>query len=169
MRSANYRLWGGIAAASALLAAGAARAAGVDDVPGASTAASNTSLIRDASSMTAGGMLAGISGGSAFGPDLAAIGPGTAGAQADGSRPRFGAWAGGGYLYTKFDNALLPYNGNLYSSLLGVDYAITKAISVGVAGGYENWNVKTDFDTGTLKTSGYSAAPYLRLALGRYV
>ena len=145
----------------------AACAAGSDNAPGASAAASDTSLIRDASGMTAGGILSAISGGGAFGGSNGAGLP--AGNSAAEGRQHFGLWADGGYQHTKFDNPLLPYEGNTEAGAAGFDYRVSKGIVVGVAGGYENWDINTDFDIGTLKTKGYTAAPYAVFDLGKYV
>jgi len=149
---------------------GAAGAAGSDNVPGASAAASDTTLIRDASGMTAGGILSGVAGGGAFGGSNGASIPGrTLGAPGADGQQRFAIWADGGYQHTKFDNALLPYDGNTEAGAIGFDYRIAKGIFVGVAGGYENWDINTSFDAGTLKTNGYTVAPYALVALGNYV
>jgi hypothetical protein len=160
----------GTATAGTLATALPAIAAGPEDVPGASAAASDSSLIRDASGMTAGSILSGITGGSTFGSaNVANLQSGARGSAAGNGGQPFAIWTGGGYLHTNFDNPALPYSGDVYSGLIGADYTFSNGIAVGLAGGYENWNVDTTFDSGTLKTSGYTAAPYVLIALGRYL
>jgi uncharacterized protein with beta-barrel porin domain len=122
-----------------------------NNVPGGSAAANAESIVRESSGQVVGGILGGI-----------------ARAAAGGSQ-KFGVWAVGSYTHEKFDNALLPYDGDTASGLVGLDYLVRDGIAVGLAAGYENTDMTTTFNAGTLKNDGYTVAPYVAFALGKYL
>ncbi len=80
----------------------------------------------------------------------------------------FGLWINGGYTNLDFSGANSAFNGDVVNGMVGVDYRINDAITLGVAGGYENTDIDTSFNLGTLKTDGYSVTPYVAVRLGRH-
>ncbi|GEM_PF-4665132 len=74
-------------------------------------------------------------------------------------------WGQGGYL--SIDNDRLTatednrMNGNVWGYNLGADYRITDALLIGVAVGYTDTDLDTDFDNGTYEEDTLSVLPYI--------
>lgn len=73
----------------------------------------------------------------------------------------YGAWAS--YSYTDFENdfSLTAFDGRRHGGLVGLDVSPWESLLLGVAVGYENIDIETDFNLGNQETEGYTIAPYL--------
>ena len=83
------------------------------------------------------------------------------GLAAGGMNTKIGIWADVAYsrlIYSKTDE---NYDGYIASGVIGVDYAIDKKTLVGVAVGYEDVDLDTEFNRGSLEGSGWTLSPYL--------
>ena len=71
-----------------------------------------------------------------------------------------GAWAS--YSYTDFENDFAPtaFDGRRHGGLAGVDISPWEAVLFGVAVGYEDNDIDTDFNRGNEQTDGFTIAPY---------
>ena len=71
-----------------------------------------------------------------------------------------GAWAS--YSYTDFSNdfTALSFDGHRHGGLVGLDFIPRENILIGLAGGYENNSIDTNFNLGEQETDGYTIAPY---------
>ena len=71
-----------------------------------------------------------------------------------------GAWAS--YSYTDFDNefAATAFDGNRHGGLAGIDISPWDSVLLGLAVGYEDNSIDTDFNRGEQETDGFTIAPY---------
>ena len=71
-----------------------------------------------------------------------------------------GAWAS--YSYTDFENEFAPtaFDGRRHGGLAGLDVSPWEAVLFGLAVGYEDNDIDTDFNRGNEQTEGYTVAPY---------
>jgi outer membrane autotransporter protein len=76
-------------------------------------------------------------------------------------RGKFGAWVSGAYSDVQDDNVSTKFDGNVYSAMAGIDYKVTPRAIIGVAVGYENTDLDTTYNRGTLEADGYTVAPYI--------
>ncbi len=86
---------------------------------------------------------------------------GVSGLAAGANKPRLGIWADGAWSRLLFDKADSKFDGEIWSGVVGVDYAFTDRLIIGVAGAYEDQNFDTTFNRGTVDGSGFTAAPYV--------
>ena len=72
-----------------------------------------------------------------------------------------GAWAS--YSYVDFNNdfAATAFDGRRHGGLTGVDISPRESILLGLALGYEDTDINTDFNRGNQQTDGFTVAPYL--------
>jgi len=72
----------------------------------------------------------------------------------------YGQW--GSYSYTDFENDFAPmaFDGRRHGGLVGVDVSPWEGVLFGVAVGYEDNDIDTDFNLGNQETDGYTIAPY---------
>ena len=73
----------------------------------------------------------------------------------------YGAWAS--YSYTDFENdfASMAFDGRRHGGLVGLDVSPWEGLLLGVAVGYEDSDIDTDFNLGNQETDGFTIAPYL--------
>jgi len=73
----------------------------------------------------------------------------------------YGAWAS--YSYTDFENdfASTAFDGRRHGGLVGLDVSPWEGLLLGVAVGYEDSDIDTDFNLGNQATDGFTVAPYL--------
>ena len=71
-----------------------------------------------------------------------------------------GAWAS--YSYTDFENNFIAtaFDGTRHGGLGGVDISPWDSVLLGLAVGYEDNNIDTDFNRGEQETDGFTIAPY---------
>lgn len=84
---------------------------------------------------------------------------------AAGNAPKAGVWVQGGYTTVNGDDTGGEFDGNVINVLVGADYRIKPKMVLGVALGYEDLDIDTDFNNGTFKGTGYSLTPYFGMAL----
>lgn len=77
----------------------------------------------------------------------------------------FGVWVS--YAYNDFDNdfAAIKFDGTRHSVLAGADFTPWENTVLGIAFGYENNDIDTDFNGGEQDTDGFTIAPYFGLLL----
>lgn len=71
-----------------------------------------------------------------------------------------GIWVDGAWSRLSFDDGGAAFDGELWSGLVGVDYALSDRLVLGLAGGYENQDFNTSFMDGMITGSGLKMAPY---------
>ena len=83
------------------------------------------------------------------------------GMNAGDSNYLYGAW--GSYSYTDFENdfASTAFDGSRHGGLIGLDVSPWDGVLLGVAVGYEDTDIDTDFNLGNQETDGFTIAPYL--------
>ncbi len=85
---------------------------------------------------------------------------GVKGLAAGAHKPRIGIWADGAASRILFDKDDSKFDGIIWTGALGVDYVFTDRLVAGVAGIYEDHDIDTTFNRGTIDGSGYTVAPY---------
>ncbi len=73
---------------------------------------------------------------------------------------KLGAWVNASWSDYKDKNASTKADGNIITGVLGLDYQVDKGVVVGLAAGYENIDINTTFNRGSLEADGYTVAPY---------
>jgi len=83
------------------------------------------------------------------------------GMNAGDSNYLYGAWAS--YSYTDYENdfASTAFDGSRHGGLIGLDVSPWEGVLLGVAVGYEDSDIDTDFNLGKQETDGFTVAPYL--------
>ena len=83
------------------------------------------------------------------------------GMNAGDSNYLYGAW--GSYSYTDFENdfASTAFDGSRHGGLVGLDVSPWEGVLLGLAVGYEDTDIDTDFNLGNQETDGFTIAPYL--------
>ncbi len=171
----------GLALLGTLWMGGLAQAQGVYDVPG-SEKVTNLTVVRIVGSTVASTLsthLESVGGVFGFSPGASntsvsrADYVGQTGKSAGMMNPHgFGLWVNGGYTSIDFNGTMggLPagFDGHVLTGMMGVDYRLSDVVTFGVAGGYENTDLDTQFNTGTLETDGYSVLPYVVVRLGQH-
>jgi hypothetical protein len=71
-----------------------------------------------------------------------------------------GIWVDGAWSRLRFKNNGTPLDGEMWSGLAGIDYALNARLIFGLAGGYENQNFNTSSMDGVIAGSGVKMAPY---------
>jgi len=69
-------------------------------------------------------------------------------------------WANTSYTSLENDNIFTAYDGRAVAAMIGLDTRVIDPLTVGVAFGYENIDLDTTFNQGSLKWNGYSVTPY---------
>ncbi|WP_417790707.1 autotransporter domain-containing protein [Terasakiella pusilla] len=81
-------------------------------------------------------------------------------AAGDGQQ-KVGVWvnfSGSRFLFDKPDS---KFDGNIFTGMVGVDYALTDRYRVGLGLGYEKTDIDTTFNEGHEEAQGWTAAPYV--------
>lgn len=89
-----------------------------------------------------------------------ATGPLKGGLSGGSSELGLGVWANVGYSSIDFDKAGSEFDGDIWTGMGGLDYKFTEQFIAGMAFGYENIDLETTFNRGTLKADGWTFAPY---------
>lgn len=146
-----------------------------------STVATGSAITRVATASTAGlisGRVSGAVGAIGGGTDTGALGAksfyagsGTQvgeGKSAGGGERRIGVWTNIAYSNIEDDLSSTAYDGNVYSLLVGADYQVSDRFLVGLAIGYENIDLDTTFNLGSIEADGFTIAPYAGYVINRY-
>lgn len=79
-----------------------------------------------------------------------------------GSRPMpFNIWLNGAYTGISKSDQGGEFDGGVFNVVGGFDYKFTKNFQAGIAAGYEDLDIDTDFNNGTFEGSGYTVAGYM--------
>ncbi len=73
---------------------------------------------------------------------------------------KLGVWVDSSWSDYKDKNASTKADGNIITGAFGLDYQADPNVVVGLAAGYENIDINTTFNRGSLKADGYTVAPY---------
>ena len=84
---------------------------------------------------------------------------------AAGNAPKAGVWVQGGYTFVEGDDTGGEFDGDVINFLVGIDYKVRDKMVLGVALGYEDLDIDTDFNNGTFEGEGYGITPYFGMAL----
>lgn len=80
---------------------------------------------------------------------------------AAGSAPsKFGVWIDAAYSRLIFSKTDEHFDGNIATGMVGADYVVQKNLLVGLAGGYEQLDIDTQFNRGSVKGTGWTVSPY---------
>ena len=124
-----------------------------------------------ASGISGGGLGggAGSGGGGFFGPSGTSTSAlpvtryfegGNRGRSAGAGEKKVGVWLLGSYSSIDNDFINTKFDGDVAAFVGGVDYRLTERIVAGVALSYEDVDIDTTFNTGTIESSGIGVAPY---------
>jgi len=83
------------------------------------------------------------------------------GKAAGAGQQKVGVWVnftGSRFLY---DKAASEFDGNLFSGMIGADYALTDKVTAGIGFGYEKTEIDTTFNEGNEEAKGWTVAPYV--------
>lgn len=87
---------------------------------------------------------------------------------------KVGAWVSGSYSDVSDDNTDTRFDGTVYTAMVGVDYRVAPKVVIGVAGGYEDVDVDTQYnqsvlngEDGNVSSDGYTVAPYIGVQLSQ--
>lgn len=131
----------------------------------ASTVATSTAVLSTAASQASGLVANRVSsamgGSSAFNVASNGFAVNSEGMAAGNHKGRFGAWVSGQYSSVEDENTDTAFDGNVYSVMAGIDYKVTPRAIVGLAVGYEDTDIDTDYNRGNLEADGYTIAPYV--------
>ena len=146
-----------------------------------STVATGPAITRVATASTAGlisGRVAGAVGAIGGGTDTGALGAKSfyagsgmqvgEGKSAGGGERRIGVWTNVAYSNIEDDLSSTAYDGNVFSLLVGADYQVSDRFLVGMAFGYENIDLDTTFNRGSIEADGFTIAPYAGYVINRY-
>lgn len=84
----------------------------------------------------------------------------TSGLAAGGTSPKVGIWADAAWSRLLYSKTGENFDGNILSGVMGIDYAVNKDVLIGLAGGYEDIDLDTEFNRGNIKGTGWSLSPY---------
>ncbi|MEX2616674.1 MAG: autotransporter outer membrane beta-barrel domain-containing protein [Alphaproteobacteria bacterium] len=160
----------------AILAASAFSASAQYDEPagevvGAQISQQVTSQVAStlASGIGGGGFTGDAGGGGLFGPSGTSTSAlpvtryfegGNRGRSAGAGEKKMGVWLLGSYSDIENDFINTAFDGDVAAFVGGVDYRLTERVVAGVALSYEDVDIDTTFNTGTIETSGVGVAPY---------
>ncbi len=155
----------------AVLAASAFSASAQYDNPAGDVVGAE--VAQQVSSQVASTLASGISGitggGGSFGPTGTATSAlpvtryfegGNRGRSAGAGEKKVGVWLLGSYSDIENDFINTKYDGDIAAFVGGVDYRLTERVVAGVALSYEDVDIDTTFNTGTIETSGVGLSPY---------
>ncbi|MBL26454.1 MAG: hypothetical protein CMM50_02725 [Rhodospirillaceae bacterium] len=90
------------------------------------------------------------------------------GYSAGGGEGKIAVWANGAYSSVEDDFVTTAFEGDIYTAIVGADYALSSSFTAGVALGYESAQIDTTFNGGRIDASGFTIAPYAVITLGRF-
>lgn len=85
----------------------------------------------------------------------------SSGEQGNGAARYNSVWAGGSYNHVKKGDTNGRYNGDVKNGVVGYDRRVTQNLILGVATGYEQVDITTEYNSGTVEGSSVSVSPYL--------
>lgn len=145
-----------------------------------STTVTNSDTVRIATAQTSGLIAERIAsfGGSSSAPGMA-MGPtrrlgmhsigmngnigvkdGETGLAAGDAGAQIGLWINGGYSDFDVDTTGANFDGNTWTGAIGADFRVMDNLIAGLAVAYENTDVDTTFNLGTIESDGFTVAPY---------
>ena len=139
----------------------------------ASTISTSTAVLATAATQSAGlvsnRVTAALGGTSAFSLAANSFSADTGMAAGDHGH-RFGAWVSGTWSEVEDNNSDTAFDGNVYSAMVGADYKISPRTVLGLAIGYEDTDLDTEYNgfggvDGSLEGDGYTIAPYVGVKL----
>ena len=86
---------------------------------------------------------------------------------AGGDVRKLGVWISGSWSRYDDNNAATKADGDLYTATLGADYRIVDPLIGGITVSYENLDLDTDFNQGSLEGDGITVAPYAIVNIGK--
>ena len=87
------------------------------------------------------------------------------GLSAGGEASKFGVWFNPSYSWLDSDRSGSEYDGDAFLAMGGIDYEATPKVLIGLALGYEDSDLDTDYNGGTFESNGFTLAPYLAINL----
>lgn len=105
-----------------------------------------------------------------FDPLDQALGASTS-AEADSkATPRYNAvWTGGSYNRVKKGDVNGRYDGDVKNGVVGYDRRVTKNLILGVATGYEQVDITTQYNSGSVEGESVSLSPYLGYVINNWL
>lgn len=85
---------------------------------------------------------------------------GNRGKSAGAKEKKTGVWILGSYSEIENDFINTKYDGDIVAIVGGIDYRLTNRVVAGIALSYEDVDITTTFNNGTIETSGVGIAPY---------
>lgn len=140
------------------------------------TTTTATAVLRVAATQTAGlignRVSGALGGGSGF--NVASNGfSAQTGMSAGNAGNRAGAWVSGSWTDVEDDNTDTAFEGDVYTLVGGMDYKVTAQTVIGLAVGYEDVDIDTEYNdhpttgtNGSLEGDGWTVAPYIGVELG---
>ena len=135
-----------------------------------STVATATTVLRSASTQTAGlvsGRVSSALSGTTGNVNLASNGfSASTGMSAGNMDGKLGLWASGSWSDVEDDNTATAFEGDIMTGLAGVDYEVAPGVVLGLAAGYEDVDIDTTYNgfganKGEIDGEGWTVAPYL--------
>ncbi len=140
----------------------------------ASTVATSAAVLKaattQASKLVTGRISSALNGAGGF--NLASNGfSASTGMAAGNGGSNVGVWVSGSWTAVEDDNTDTAFEGDVYSIMVGMDVKATADTVLGVALGYENTDIDTQYNgtattDGNLDGDGYTIAPYIGVKLG---
>jgi hypothetical protein len=96
-----------------------------------------------------------------------ALGAGDTGAAAAGAGSNWNTWLSVSQNNIAYSYQPLQSSGHANLSLVGLDYTFSNSVIVGLAAGWDQVHVGTDFNSGNITTKGHMLAPYLSWRINR--
>lgn len=90
------------------------------------------------------------------------------GMSAGGGDGKIGVWVNSAWSGIEDDLSSTAFDGDVITVMGGVDYLFTDRLLAGLAVGYENTDLDTIFNNGTLESDGFTVAPYLGFIINRF-
>lgn len=90
-----------------------------------------------------------------------ALGASTSSVKADNGKRLNAVWAGGSYNHIKKADVGGRYDGGVTNGVVGYDRRVTKDLILGLATGYENVDITTQYNAGSVQGDSVSVSPYL--------
>lgn len=142
----------------------------------ASTVATSNAVLKVAAGQSArliGNRIAGAFGSDSPNMQVSANGfTASTGMAAGDMNGKAGLWVSGSLSDVEDENDDTEFDGNIYNTLIGADYQLSSNTVVGIAVGYENIDIDTQYNgfggnDGNLDGDGYTIAPYVGFKLGQ--
>lgn len=90
------------------------------------------------------------------------------GVSAGGGEGKIGVWVNAAWSGIEDDLSSTAFDGDVVTVMGGVDYMFTDRMIAGMAVGYENADVDTIFNQGTIESDGATISPYIGFIINQY-